>query len=115
MCSLSLWMTKDQHASGLSALATNRPMAAGDELRVRPSVDCLIWCLRLTDVPAAAMRGQLTDAEHRRADRLRIKQDVERFVKTRGALRVLLAVCTGQSVRGLSISEGNGRKPELVT
>src|SRR3982074_366350 len=67
--------------------------------------DVRLWCLALAQVPLAPMLAQLSDAERQRADRFRRSDDVERFVKTRGALRSILAACTGERARSLDLVE----------
>jgi 4'-phosphopantetheinyl transferase len=72
-----------------------------------------LWCLPLAQVPLAAMLAQISGAERQRAERFGRRDDFERFVKTRGALRVILAACTGASAHSLDFVEGGGRKPQL--
>jgi 4'-phosphopantetheinyl transferase len=75
--------------------------------------DVRLWCLALAQIPLAPMLAQLSDAERQRADRFRRSDDVERFAKTRGALRSILAACTGERARSLDLVESPGGKPQL--
>jgi 4'-phosphopantetheinyl transferase len=75
--------------------------------------DISIWCLDLRRIALAAMRALLSADEQARGDRLRMRADHERFVKSRGALRCILAGRTAQDARELVFIEGHGRKPVL--
>jgi 4'-phosphopantetheinyl transferase len=59
------------------------------------------------------MRALLSADEQTRAGRFKVRADHERFVKSRGALRRILAERTAQDARALAFLEGDGRKPEL--
>ena len=59
------------------------------------------------------MHALLSEAERARAVRYRQPGDVERFVKSRGALRRILSERIGADARALAFVEGGGRKPEL--
>ncbi len=73
-----------------------------------------IWCLDLTRIARDPMRALLSDAEQVRAARFKVQGDVDRFVKSRGALCRILADLTGSDARGLAFLEGDGRKPALI-
>ena len=75
--------------------------------------DISIWCLDLRQIALAAMRALLSADEQARGDRFKMRADHERFVKSRGALRCILAGRTAQDTRELVFLEGNGRKPAL--
>lgn len=75
--------------------------------------DTSIWCLDLRSIALGAMRALLNAGEQARADRVKVRGDHERFVKSRGALRRILAEQAGQTARELVFAEGNGGKPEL--
>jgi 4'-phosphopantetheinyl transferase len=75
--------------------------------------DISVWCLDLTRIALDAARALLSTAEQERADRFRMRGDHERFAKSRGALRRILAERTRQDARTLVFVEGDGRKPEL--
>ena len=72
-----------------------------------------IWCLDLGTIALDAMRVLLSADEQARAGRFKVRADHERFVKSRGALRRILAERTAQDARALAFLEGDGRKPEL--
>ena len=72
-----------------------------------------IWCLDLRTIALDAMRALLSADEQARAGRFKLRADHERFVKSRGALRLILAERTAQDARGLAFLEGDGRKPAL--
>ena len=75
--------------------------------------DTSIWRLDLRRIALDAMRAPLNADERARADRYKVRGDHERFVKSRGALRRILAQQSGQDARDLVFIEGDGRKPEL--
>jgi 4'-phosphopantetheinyl transferase len=75
--------------------------------------DISIWCLDLTRIALAPMRGLLSVGEQARAERYKVRGDRERFVKSRGALRRILAQQAGEDARALVFIEGDGRRPEL--
>jgi 4'-phosphopantetheinyl transferase len=72
-----------------------------------------LWCLALTQIPLTLMLTKLSDAERQRAELFGRRQDFESFVKTRGALRSIIAAGTGRRARSLELVEGQGRKPRL--
>jgi 4'-phosphopantetheinyl transferase len=75
--------------------------------------DISIWCLDLTRIALAPMRALLSAGEQARASQYQVRGEYERFVKSRGALRRILAEQAGQTARALVLAEGNGRKPKL--
>jgi len=75
--------------------------------------DVRLWCLALAQIPLAPMLARISDAERQRAGRFGRRNDFERFVKTRGALRSILAACTGAPARSVDLIESEGRKPQL--
>jgi 4'-phosphopantetheinyl transferase len=72
-----------------------------------------IWCLDLRTIALDAMRALLSADEQARAGRFKVRADHERFVKSRGALRRILAERTAQDARALAFLEGDGLKPAL--
>jgi 4'-phosphopantetheinyl transferase len=76
-------------------------------------VTASLWLLDLRPIAFDAMRALLSAEEHARAQRYKVRGDVERFVKSRGALRRILGTQTDLDGRALVILEGGGRKPEL--
>ena len=76
--------------------------------------DVRLWCLDLPKIPSALMLEQISDAERSRASRFARREDFDRFVKTRGALRLILAAGTGAHARSLDLSEGADGKPQLA-
>jgi 4'-phosphopantetheinyl transferase len=87
-------------------LPVARPQSARPDVR--------LWCLSLAQIPSAAMLEQISDAERSRASRFARREDFDRFVKTRGALRLILAAGAGAPARGLHLSEGADGKPRLA-
>jgi 4'-phosphopantetheinyl transferase len=75
--------------------------------------DLQLWCLALPGFALAPMQALLSAAERQRAGRFRFRGDVERFVKCRGALRLILAASTGEDPRRLDFVEGETGKPAL--
>jgi 4'-phosphopantetheinyl transferase len=86
------------------------PLAARRDSR-RP--DVRLWCLSLAQIPLAPMLAQMPDAERLQAAGLGRRDDFERFVKSRGSLRLILAACTGALARDLDLGAGEDRKPRL--
>jgi 4'-phosphopantetheinyl transferase len=76
-------------------------------------VTASLWLLDLRHIAFDAMRALLNAEEHARAQRYRVRGDVDRFVKSRGALRRILGKPTDLDARDLVFIESGGHKPEL--
>ena len=75
-----------------------------------------VWCIRLTqsDGVVRALRKCLSAEELLRAQRYRRERDRIRYVVAHGALRELLADCTGQSPQDVSFGRTAAGKPFLI-
>lgn len=76
--------------------------------------EILIWCLRLSSLPLARMLECLSAIEREAAARVNAPGGFERWVKSRGALRLILGKHTRQAARDVAITESADTKPELV-
>lgn len=75
-----------------------------------------VWCVRL-DTPAATrarLLEMLDDAERRSAEEFHFARDRDRYVVTRGVLRVLLGRYLGRESSRLRFRYGLYQKPALV-
>jgi 4'-phosphopantetheinyl transferase len=89
-------------------------MSSAPEAAAFPSEGELhLWCLSLRQLPLAPNLARLSDAERQRAERFARREDFERFVQSHGALRLVLAACSGRPIGSIELTEDPRGKPRL--
>lgn len=84
-------------------------------VRFDPSSDCIdLWRLDLSDSKLDARKDSLADAECRRADKFAFAADRNRFVRSRVALREILAAILNCRVEKIVFRYNPHDRPELA-